>query len=335
LPQELLDVVSLFASLLKTLTLHYAHNGTNSPVDLRQISQAVSIAWGKRRISLADVRRCVGIMDATASASGPAGPVYLVDYGNKKVCIELRDEFQGRPLDEDRLVDAFGENLCKMWKDANETAVVQDLAAFILGLPKATVQNCDSVAKASATVSRGQRAMAELRQGIAARKEGNEATKAPVMIVDHTPSDNSNDNSGATPPGFKLSLLERLRIKETQLAQLAASGPTPAELERKAALQRADDIAAVIGMLAKSVPAAGMGGRVSFTMVVLMQKLKDSLRLPISQEEGAACVRLLAAEVAPEWLRIVKIGGKENVVITTGRAPSSSLVNERVRKLCV
>jgi len=76
-----------------------------------------------------------------------------------------------------------------------------------------------------------------------------------------------------------------------------------------------------------------MGGRVSFRMVTLLQKLKDSLRLPISKEEGAGCIRLLAGEVAPEWLKIVVIAGKENVVAQMGRAPSSGEVVERVKML--
>lgn len=314
LPQELLDIVSLYTAFLKTITVHYAHNGSNSPVDLRQISQAVSLAWGKRRISLADLRRCVGIMDLSQGS-----PFYLADYGSKKICVELRDEHRGRPLDEVGLVETFEGNIRSIWSSVKDAAA-EDMIAFVLGLPKAPVQNCESVAKASPLLARGQRAMQELKDGIAAKKDGKEALKASMTTT-----------SNSDVP--KLSLLERLRLKETQLAALAGTGPTAAELERRAALQRADDVAAVIAMLAKSAPSAGMGGRASFTMATVLQKLKDSLRLPVSKEEGAACVRLLASEIAPEWLRIVTIGAKENVVVTVGKAPSSGMVIERVKTM--
>lgn len=317
LPQELLDLVSLYAALLKTIALHYAHNGTNTPIDLREISQPVSIAWGKRRISLADVRRCVGVMDTT-----DASPFFLADYGAKKVCVELRHRFHGWPLDESGLIAAFENNLRTIWDGVKEAAT-EDMSGFLMGLPKAAVQSCESVVRASSMFAKGHRAMEELKKGIAAKKDAQEAAKAATHST-------AIHNDGSP---LKLSLLERLRLKEDELARLAATGPTVADLERQAALQRADDIAAVIAMLAKSATLAGMGGRTSFTMPTLLQKLKDSLRLPISKEEGAACVRLLANEIAPEWLKIVTIGGKENVVVTVGRAPSAGMVGERVKTL--
>lgn len=318
LPQELLDLVSLYAAFLKTIALHYAHNGTNTPVDLRQISQPVSIAWGKRRISLADVRRCIGIMDTS-----DASPFSLADYGAKKVCIGLRERYSGPPLDERALAAVFEINLRGIWEGMKETAA-DDMTGFVTSLPKAAVQSCESAVRASTMSAKGHRAMEELKRSLAAKKDAQKAAKAANESTMTTSTD-------GTP--LKLSLLERLRLKQEQLASLAATGPTAADLERHAALQRADDIAAVIAMLAKSASSAGMGGRVSFTMPTLLQKLKDSLRLPMSKEEGAACVRLLASEIAPEWLRIVTVGGKEHVVITVSSAPSSGMVVERVKSM--
>lgn len=322
LPRELLDLVSLYAAFLKTIVLHYAHNGTNTPVDLRQLSQPVSIAWGKRRISLADVRRLVGIMDITRPTTSDndndegGSPFFLADYGSKKLCVELREAHHATCLDEPRLVAVFECNLRRIWEGVKDAAA-DDLPTFVLGLPKAAVQVCESAVRASTLFAKGQRAVEELKRGAAAKKDAVEAVKAAARGT----------------AGPKMSLLERLRLKEEQLASLAATGPSAAELERQAALQRAGDIAAVVAMLAKSASSAGMGGRVSFTMANLLQKLKDSLRQPISKDEGAACVRLLASEVAPEWLRIVTIGALENVVVTVGRAPSTGMVAERVKML--
>lgn len=251
-----------------------------------------------------------------------ASPFFLADYGAKKVCVELREGYQGRPLDEPGLAAVFQNNLRAIWECVKEAAS-EDVSSFVMGLPKAVVQKCDSAVKASNMFAKGHAAMEEMKRGMAAKKDAQEAAKAASQNI-------ATSNDGAP---VKLSLLERLRLKEEQLASLAATGPTAAELERQSALQRAEDIAAVIAMLAKSASSAGMGGRVSFTMPILLQKLKDSLRVPVSREEGVVCVRLLASEIAPEWLRIVTIGGKENVVITVARAPSSGMVTERVKAL--
>lgn len=328
LPQELLDLVALYAAFLKTIAVHYAHNGTNTPVDLRDISQAVSIAWGKRRISLADVRRCIGIMDVAKSPC--PSPFSLVDYGAKRVCVELRrngDEQQqrGGPLDEDRLVRVFEGNLRALWDAVGDLVAPDDLRAFVLSLPKANVPSCESVVKASPLLARGQRAMQAIRDDMAAKKEEKETAAATAATT--------TTNSDVPPP--KLSLLERLRLKEARLAALAGSAPTPEQLARVAALQRAADVAAVVAMLAKSSSSSssGAGGRVSFTMAVVLQRLRDSLRLPVSREEAATCVRVLAAEVAPEWLRIVTVGTKENVVVTVARAPGAGALGERVGRL--
>ncbi len=71
--------------------------------------------------------------------------------------------------------------------------------------------------------------------------------------------------------------------------------------------------------------------RILFTMSTILTKLKDSLRVPISKEEGAACVRLLAKEVAPQWIKIVAIGAKENIVVLTDFTPSKAAIEERVK----
>src|SRR3569833_119188 len=73
--------------------------------------------------------------------------------------------------------------------------------------------------------------------------------------------------------------------------------------------------------------------RASFPLSAVLAKLRDSLRLPLSREEGAACVRLLAAEIAPEWLRVVTVAGSEIVVVLTDFTPSKAVVEDRVRLL--
>ena len=76
--------------------------------------------------------------------------------------------------------------------------------------------------------------------------------------------------------------------------------------------------------------------RVSFTMPTVLGKLRDSFKTPMSKEEGDVCVRLLAAEIAPEWVRIVKMGKMEAMVVNRDGRPSELDIKERVgRAVCV
>jgi hypothetical protein len=309
LPQELLDLLSLHTALLKSLTLQYAHNGPNVPVDIRSICPGVAQSWGKRKVTSEDIQRCVGVLGWACNNQTSTSPFILCDYGRGKLCIELTLEASSAHFDEERLNKTFESNLRSLWSLRKDS----DPRAFTSSLPQATMTQR---ASAVPLLVKGRNAMDSLKADLAKRQAEKEARAEALPILNAD--------------GTKMSLLDRIKHKELALSQSAAP-PSPAELQRRAALQRAEDVAGVIGMLTTAT--AQGRARISFTMPQLLVKLKDSLRTPVSQEDGAACVRLLAAEVAPEWLRIVTIGGKENVVIQCAMQPSKALVGQRVAVL--
>lgn len=305
LPQELLDLLSLHTALLKSLTIQYAHNGSNVPVDIRAISPGVAQSWGKRKVTSEDIQRCVGVLGWSAGNHTSPSPFMLCDYGRNKLCIELTPE-AGFHLDEERLNKTFESNLRSLWSVRTDS----DPKNFTASLPKATMT---SRASAVPLLVKGRNALDELKSDLAKRQAEREARSQalPVLNAD----------------GTKMSLLDRIRHKEVAMSNMAAP-PSPAEMQRRAALQRAEDVAGVIGML--TMATAEGRARISFTMPALLVKLKDSLRTPVSVEDGVCCVRLLAKEVAPEWLRIVTVGGRENVVIQTAMQPAKAVVGQRV-----
>ncbi|KAI0842523.1 hypothetical protein F5Y06DRAFT_129287 [Hypoxylon sp. FL0890] len=327
LPREVLDLIDLHSALLKTLTLHYAHNGSNVPADLRVLSPNIARAWGKKKVTDADIRICLGVLTLDTSPTKKTNPLFsLSNYGRGKICIEI-DSTQhrsGRPLDEKKLNDVFRDNLRSFWTQftANGSS---DLSTFISTLPKAPITLCESVAKATPVLAKGQKRLEELKYGIAIKKQEKEAKANPQVQQKQSGGDVPMTNAD----GSKMSLLDRIRFKSLQKAAAASTGLSQAQLERRAALQRAAEVAACLGMLSR---AGGQGGsRVSFTMAVTTEKLKDSFRMGISREEGAACVRLLANEVAPEWVRVVTLAARENVVIDMDRELSKAEVERRVR----
>ncbi|KAM5352301.1 hypothetical protein ACJ41O_005024 [Fusarium nematophilum] len=319
LPPHLTELVDLHRAFVKTIMIQFAHNGSNSPIDIHSITPHISRSWGKRQVTLEDIRRCIAIQ--SSAQHNTVSPFMIADYGRGKICIELSSH-DAAPINEQRLSKQFEENLRALCNGRSPDEMDIDLPLGTLSLnelPQVAITNMDAGIKANPLLSKGQRALSELKSGIATKQLEKEAKQAAVA-----------NNPLLNPDGSKMSLLDRLRLK--QLAK--ANGPLPPsgpELQRRAALNRVADVAATVSMLSLSNPMSLP--RQAFTMGVILEKLKDSLRMPLSKEEGAACVRLIASEVAPEWLRIVTIGGRENVVVQRNNQPVDRVIQDRVQKL--
>ncbi|KAH0565195.1 hypothetical protein GP486_001411 [Trichoglossum hirsutum] len=150
------------------------------------------------------------------------------------------------------------------------------------------------------------------------------------------------------------SLLERaglpgsftLPIRAKELLRSTISPPlSKAAVHRKAALQRLDEVIAVLVHLSDSgagllrakrrigavvgelqtaadrpsistgVSSVRVQQRVSLPLATLVVHLKDSLTNPISREEAERCIQLLADEVAPDWISTVTLGKVSAVII--------------------
>lgn len=318
LPIHLVELIDLHKAFVKTIMLQFAHNGSNAPIDVRSVMPDISGSWGKRQVTMEDIRRCVAIQ--TSTKNNTISPFMIADYGRGKVCIE-RSSMDTSPINEERLYRQFEDNLRLLCTERNgdEMDVDIPLSSLCLGdLPQVVIKDLSSGAKVNLLLAKGQKALTEIKSDIAAKQQEKEVKQT------------ATQNPLLNPDGTKMNLLDRIRMK--QLAK--ANGPLPPsgpELERRAALNRVGDVAATISMLSLSNPMSLP--RQAFTMAVILEKLKDSLRTPISKEEGASCVRLIASEVAPDWLRIVTIGGRENIVVQRNSQPVDRVIRERVQKL--
>jgi hypothetical protein len=314
LPIELLDLINLHASFLTALTLHHAHNGTNTPADLRLLCPDVARAWGKRKVLLDDIRRTLGIVNASSTiASG----LTLSDYGYGKICVESQSVSGiagriARPLDENLLNDEFKGELQTIWETRNMN---DSIAIFISTLPLETITLCSSLSKMSPLLAKGQRRLEELRAGITLKKEAD---------MEKSTSSSTKDEGGCKP-----TLLERLKAKQMLQSTLPAP-PSKAELGRKAALHRLEEVVSVLSLLTTSTSVGQV--RVSFTLPTVLGKLKDSFKTPMSREEGETCVKLLASDIAPEWLRVVKMGKVDAIIVNRDNRPSDMDIKERVKR---
>jgi hypothetical protein len=293
------------------------------PLDVHTLAPNVSRSWGKRQVTVEDLQRCVALQ--SSAAGDVSSPFVITDYGRGKLCVELksRDASAGAPINEDALCRQFENNLRALCteRSTDEMTDVEDIALDKLSLadlPKADITNMTTGVSANPLLTKGQRALAELKNGLATKQQAtNKETSAIAEPM-------------LNPDGSKMSLLDRLRYKQLAKANGPAQ-PTGPELARRAALNRVADVAATISML--SLSSSMSLPRQAFTMAAIQDKLRDSMRVPLSREEGAACVKLIATEVAPQWLKVVCIGGRENVVVQRNLQPIDRVLNERVQKL--
>lgn len=320
LPTELQDMINLHSSFLTALTLHYAHNGTHTPCDLRQLLPNIARCWGKRAVTLLDIKRILGILNrhAPSASQSTLADLSLSDYGQGKICIDIRTSGrQGRiakPLDENAMNAAFIANLELLWADADTANATE----FVKGLEMEEVRMCASVAKMSPLLAKGQRRLEDLRYGLVTKKLEDEAKAAEA----------AKDVEMMSPGTKKPTLLERLRMK----AEASKNAPPPLtkeELARRAALGRLEEVVAVLHLLSTS---SSVGqARISFTLPTIIGKLKDSFKTPIAKSEAELCVRVLC-ELAPEWCKLVKMGRGEAIVVSVKLKPSDADMAERVRK---
>ncbi|KAL4725136.1 hypothetical protein ACLX1H_007282 [Fusarium chlamydosporum] len=314
-PAHLAELVDIHRAFVKTIMIQLAHNGNNSPIDIRTLAPHISQSWGKRQVTIEDIRRCIAIQ--SSAKHDIHSPFMIADYGRGKICVE-RSSAEMTPINEERLLKQFEINLRSLGTERSADEMDIDLPLDNLSLnelPQVDIKNMGNGLKANPLLNKGQRALSELKNGIVTKQHEKEAKQIAV-----------SNNPLLNPDGTKMSLLDRLRLKQLAKANepLPPSGP---ELQRRAALNRVGDVAATISMLTLSNPMSLP--RQAFTMAVILEKLKDSLRMPVSKEEGAACVRLIASEVAPEWLRIVTIGGRENVVVQRNNQPVDRVLQDR------
>lgn len=89
LPAELVNLLALHSSFLTALSLHYAHNGTSTPADLRDLTASITLVWKQRQVTYDDIRLLMGVL-----SYGPDGsniPYTLSDYGRGKIVLEIKD----------------------------------------------------------------------------------------------------------------------------------------------------------------------------------------------------------------------------------------------------
>ncbi|KAI9779909.1 MAG: hypothetical protein M1835_004613 [Candelina submexicana] len=367
LPEELLDMINLHSAFLTALSLHYAHNGSLIPVDLRLLSPSIERIWRKRKVKVEDIRRLMGVLDMPLQ-DGPSSSsvssdceLKLLNYGAGKVCIEMRECPQkggivASQINEDKLSARFVSKLNQCWwcrkqlsaatnrnrggsdigegpvRESTSVSVSVELVnydcvqEFISKLPMAPIIVCSSLSKILPTLAKGQRRLEDLKASAVIGKE--KTMRRQLRTAASSSSKTTRDRGQG--------LVERIRAKELYQSTLPLP-PPKASLARVSAFQRLEEIIQVLNVLSNSKNNFGkgdecIGQRISFTLPTLLQILQNSLRNPISSEEAALCMRLLAQEVAPGWITVAVMGGVTGVVVQKGRRPDMVEIQSTIKR---
>lgn len=344
LPDDLQDLISLYSSFLTALSLHYAHHGSLTPADVRILRPGIERAWGKRRVSNDDVRRILAIAlklpasELGEKLGGYKGTFFLSDYGLGKICVEIEDDrkYQGVrrcPINEEVLNSEFVANLEAQWNQHASKCDTPSAPSFIALLPLFPITTCASISKVVPLLSKGQCRLEDLKAGaikaqLSSRLAPSASTSSKAKLAAKIAPTKRSDG-----------LLSRIRAKQLYQSMLAPP-PSTATILRKSALQRLEELAPVLEILTSSasrsifsrslsrtthttrapslIDMTEQHGTYSFTMPTLVQHLQMSLKNPISKEDAVSCVRLLATEVAPSWVRIKEVGKVVGVTVWRG-----------------
>ncbi|KAF2138500.1 uncharacterized protein K452DRAFT_209327, partial [Aplosporella prunicola CBS 121167] len=326
LPEELQQLVSLHSSFLTALSLHYAHNGTATPPDVRTLTPSITKIWGKRKVTLDDIKRSVALMPHGSAKSKSS--LHLSNYGRGKICLELQQtQKRGKrsngalvqPINEKEMNASFAAEIDRRWCDWSADGTPEDesessISDFMAQLPLAEVTECASLAKAAPLLAKGQRRLEDLKAGaIKAQQKTSNPTPAKAKAEkEKAPKETPSATEKAVPTASRAtSLLDRILAKQ-QAAASAPAPPSAAEQARLSALHRCEDVLAILSLLATS---STTNTRVSFPMSRLVRDVQTSSRSPLGADEVRKVVEVLADEIAPGHISFMRLGGLEAVVV--------------------
>ncbi|GAB7358641.1 hypothetical protein MBLNU230_g3871t1 [Neophaeotheca triangularis] len=314
LPAPLSDLYNLNAAFLSALSLYYAHNGTSSSVDVEMLLPMITRSWKRRAVTLDDLRRilAVGERAYTLEDRGRAG-LSLCPIQPRGRTIKRSASF----IDERTQNVRFEQALTKSFVHWQAKTAIENREPnrFVAELPLADIIQTESTQQVAPIFARGQQRLADLKAGQAAAR-----AEKPI------PTTLQKSSQSTTPTSRGTSLLDRILAKQAHAASLP-SGPSKTELDRKTALHRVEEVSRVLELLASGRP------RASFSMQAVVQHLQQSLRSPISREEAERCLELMAGEVCPGFVKVVKGASVSGVLVTKGGRVGPGELTERLKGL--
>ncbi|KAL1961268.1 hypothetical protein VTO42DRAFT_3214 [Malbranchea cinnamomea] len=325
------DFISLHSSFVKALSLHFSHNGSTVPANVRDLFPTMERIWKKRRVTVEDIQRLLYIQEYSTPPSGTAR-LRLSDDGTT-CCVEridarpqnLRALFK-LPVNETEMTSRFSRNLDNFRR--NHLKNTEDQTAdFARSIPLATIHKCGAALKPRNFI---RQQLLDIQAGTIKLKaiDTNRKTKDAAAAARESSSLLNRKNG----------LLQRIQAKSRQQAALPPP-PSKETILRRSAVDRLPEVINVLLLLTPPMTSNSdlsphSPPKKPFRVDTIVQNIQDSMRNPISKEVIEACLDILSQrEVAGDWITIVTLSRFKSVVLKGGAAPSSREIIQRVADL--
>lgn len=333
LPESLNTLVSLHEACLKAMTLHFAHNGTSAPANLSNFLESVTRLWKKRQVQKQDIRKMMALIELDASSvlskmgegqtvkrSKGYFKLFQSGLGIQHLLIEY---IGGTSLKERKLHQEYSSHIHDIWQQAQNNVQLITNLSNPSKLPEITIE-------------------VGAQQAARHEKAKNLRTSILSQHPQTTPPAKSHESQPANASRRKETLLDRILAK--QRAALSTPQPTTQELALHRAKGRVSELADILNIIQKQRTRNQAISRISFSFGQLVSNIKDSVRVPISEEEISFGLEVLAREnVAGSWISMTEMGEKAvrpggngwegRFVVLNGRGFSGGEIQERVSGL--
>ncbi|EGX50705.1 hypothetical protein AOL_s00075g131 [Orbilia oligospora ATCC 24927] len=314
LPKRIIRLITIHNSIISLLLLDYATQPAILAEYLPQISRNANT-----NITLVDLQRIVTLSEGTIRllvVENRGNAIELVNGVNWKTS-NLGQKFKARiekwwegktkaeRKDEDKLLGSI--ELAEILPENTTSSTSSSQATTGLQTPPVTPSKPKGVT--TTPLSKGQRRLQDLKNFTLSKQTS--LSPSPSKKKENISLSTGNSPSVAN---RKSSLLERIRAK-AQAANSAPAPPPPAVLQRRTAMQWLESIIPILLQLTTPVSTLGAKSKLhvpsttSFPMTTVIQNVKTSLQKPIASEDIERSLRLLADEIATDFVKIVEWKG--------------------------
>lgn len=330
---------------MKALSLHFAHNGTATPADLREFLPSVGRIWKKRKVVTKDLQRLIRVLDEKQEEEEEgdfAVPRFrIANYGLGKVCLEKvavqagGQSVSAGPLNENELQERFERKLERVWRRVVDSSSTQrdggiDRDDFVEKIALAPIHESYTP---FTSLRKGQQRLQDLKGGVIRLKTAKFAAKSAEE------DDSTAKKAPEATTDRRKGLLDRIKDKQLRQSKLPPP-PSKEMLLRRSAAQRVEEVAGVLTMLRPSGSvgsgpwAIAAAQKKPYRFETIIQNVQHSVKNPISDKEVEICLDILAQKnIAGDWVDIVTVNQLRSVVLKSGRDASPKDIGARVTEL--
>ena len=286
------DLAEIHKHFLTAFSIHCAHNGTSTPAELGAIQQSVTRLWKKRMVTTEDLQRMLAVYEIEATET-----VTQREVNHNKAPFKL-------------VILGVGSNACNTVQYAVSTQLDEKQEVHVLwrchstpqlntyhDLPSIPLLSFHPRDPNTTTPTQSHSpSRAHPEQDLPLNVPSQEPDVSCLTITRRTAI------PVPTPSALKartLSLFDRVKAKQTLLA--STSTPTVQQVLRKHAIGRIAEVVEILRMRQQQSSAGRNGGRVSFSSKQIMEIIKQSMSVPIGDEEVRACLDMLSRDVPGGW----------------------------------